>query len=142
MTREESVQKKQEYARAVCVFLADGLRSKRIPLQHAAEIAEKVVENINLIDSEEDFLKFIKNLSKDFEEMIRLEDRIYLNMKIGKREVLEAKVRSFVVTILQSDLRQSVEILDEAVKGQTDIDALGLKFPKFKQYLEGNPNDD
>ncbi|MGE5392841.1 MAG: hypothetical protein ACM3NH_03810 [Candidatus Saccharibacteria bacterium] len=141
MTREESVQKKQEYARAVCVFLADGLRSKRIPLQHAAEIAEKVVENINLIDSEEDFLKFIKNLSKDFEEMVRLEDRVYLNMKIDKRKTLEAKVRGFVVMLLQSDLRQSVEILDEAVKGEADIDALGTKFPKFRQYLENQPND-
>lgn len=141
MITTEAARKKQDYARAVCVFLADGLRSKRVPLQHAAEIAQKVVENINLIDTEKDFLNFIKNLSKDFEELVKLEDRIFMHMKIDERKVMEAKVREFVVTVLQSDLSQAVEILDAAVKSGSKIDELQQKFPKFRQFLENTGND-
>lgn len=139
MNKDDALKKKHEYARAVCVFLADGLRSRRIPLQHAAEIAEKVVENINLIDSEEDFLKFVKNLASDFEELAKLEERIYMRIRIDERKELEAKVRDYVVRMIESDLEQSVRLLEEAVKNGSTLHDLVNKFPRFKKYLEDNP---
>ncbi len=48
----DSAKQKEEYAQAVCYFLAELLRNHRVSLPRAAEISEKVVGNINLIDTE------------------------------------------------------------------------------------------
>src|SRR3989338_4150956 len=91
---------KDAYAKSVCYFLAEQLRTRRISLTRAAEIAQKMVANIRLIDREEDFLTLIKSLSGDFEELVQLEDRVSMSMHVGKRKELEIKVLEFVVRIL------------------------------------------
>src|SRR5437763_250037 len=107
----ENFNKKEEFARAVSLFLAELIRSREITLERAAEIAQKVVENINLIDSEEHFLRFSKELSADFEELFHLHERIRFDIKVNERRHLEQKVRDFVVDMLVQNPKLAYEIL-------------------------------
>ncbi|HYC79427.1 MAG TPA: hypothetical protein VEC17_00180, partial [Candidatus Binatia bacterium] len=61
---------RDHYGRMVCFFLAEGLRSRKISISRAAEIAEKVLNHVNLLDTETAFLNLVKELAKDFEELI------------------------------------------------------------------------
>ncbi len=127
--------KKEEYAKAVCFFLAEMLRSHRITLQRSSEIAQKVVENISLIDTEEEFLKFIKELTADFEDLYKLEQRVILDIQIGKREEMEAQVREFVIVAISENPTLALSILTEAIKENSKTDSLADKFPQFKQFV-------
>jgi hypothetical protein len=127
---------KEAYAQAVCYFLAELLRNHKVALARAAEISQKVLDNINLIDSEAQFLKFIKELSLDFEELIEFTYRIDMHLKAGERALLENRVREFVISVLPTDLKQAAEILQDAVKESCEIAVLYQKFPQFKQFIE------
>jgi hypothetical protein len=130
---------KEEYARQVCLFLAEMIRCRRIKLSRAAEIAQKVVENINLIDSEEQFLKFINELSKDFQEMIYLGARVTFEFQAANRVQSEQYVREFVVLMLGHDLNMALAILQESIKTESReklLENLSIKFPQFKEFLE------
>lgn len=133
-----AINQKNEYAKSVCYFLAEELRTKQISLPRAAEIAQKVVENINLIDTEQDFLLLIKDMTRDFEELFRLEERIQMHVHISARKDLEAKVLEFVENILPQDTNIALQILQEAIKVEINIDDLRKKFPQFSQFLEQN----
>ena len=127
---------KEQYARSICFFLAEQLRVRRVSLARAAEIAQKVMDNLNLIDTEQDFLRFIKALSQDFEELNQLQDRVFMSIHISARRDLETKVREFVVNILPQDTSLVLQILGEAIKDDVKVEDLCLKFPQFKQFLE------
>ena len=127
---------KEEYARDVCYFLAELLRTHKVALPRAAEIAEKVAGNINLIDTESQFLEFIKVISSEFEEMVSLTQRLGLRAKIGQREKLETQVREFVISSLAQDLDGAFQVLNEAIKEGTRQEELCMKFPTFKQFIE------
>lgn len=131
-----SADQKEQYARSVCYFLAELLRTHRLSLLRAAEIAQKVVENINLIDSEENFLKLVKELSSDFEELNKLSDRIQMNIHTSQRKILEDAVRGFVITILPSDTNLALAILQEAIKDHIMIEDLCVKFPQFQVFIK------
>ena len=79
--RMDSQNAKEEYAKQVCLFLAELLRTHKIALPRAAEIAEKVTQNINLIDSEAQFLTLIKQLAQDFQELIHLGELVHMPVK-------------------------------------------------------------
>jgi len=126
---------KDQYAKSVCFFLAEEIRVKQMSLPRAAEIAQKVVDNLNLIDSEQDFLRFIKELSKDFEELFQLQERIQMDIHISTRKNLENKVREFVANILPQDTNLALRLLQEAIKDEINTDDLCKKFPEFQQFL-------
>lgn len=130
------VNKKEEYARAVCYFLAELLRNHRVALPRAAEISEKVLANINLIDTELQFLEFIRVISKDFEELVGFSERIDMHMKVGERQKLDIQVREFVIASLDKDLETAFLVLSEAVKPDACHEVLCGKFPVFKQFIE------
>ncbi|MEJ0021188.1 MAG: hypothetical protein WDN47_01260 [Candidatus Doudnabacteria bacterium] len=131
-----AAEKKNEYAKSVCYFLAEELRIRKISLSRAAEIAQKVVDNINLIDTEQDFLRLIKDLSSDFDELFQLEERIQFGIQISQRKQLEEKVREFVADILPQDTKMALEILQEAIREEIKAEDLRKDFPKFNQFLE------
>lgn len=135
---QAAADQKNEYAKSVCYFLAEELRVRNISLERAAEIAQKVVDNINLIDTEEDFLKLIKDLSRDFEELFRLERRIQIGIKISKRKELEAMVRQFVINILPQDTAMALQILKETIRDGIMEEDLRKDFPKFDLFLKEN----
>ncbi len=132
---------KEAYAQSVCYFLAELLRTHKVALNRAAEISQKVLDNINLIDSEQQFLKFIKELSLDFEELMGLSERINMHIQVDERTNLEAWVRQFVIAVLPADLNQASEVLQEAVKSTCEINSLCGKFPQFKQFIESHVPD-
>jgi hypothetical protein len=128
--------KKEEYAKAVSLFLAELLRTRKISLERAAEIAQKVLHNINLIDSEAQFLKFIKELTSDFQELFQLHERVFLHIKFDERKHMEQKVREFVVRAVVTDLKLASMVLQEAIQEDPSLDKICLKFPEFKAFIE------
>jgi hypothetical protein len=126
---------KDDYARAVCYFLAEQLRTHKTNLRRAAEVAQKVVDNINLLDTEADFLRFIKDLSSDFQELAVLEERIFMGMHFNQRKDLEMKVRDFVAHILPQNSNLALQVLQESVKDGVQIENLSQKFPEFRQFI-------
>jgi hypothetical protein len=133
MSRENN---KNEYARHVALFLAELLRTRRISLDRAAEISQRVVENLNLIDTENHFLEFVKHLAKDFQELFPLEDRINLRIRTKSRSELEKQVEAYATHIMSKDLDQSLAILQEAAKEDLKLIEFYAKFPDFKLYIE------
>ncbi len=131
---ESKTSKKEEYAKAVCMFLGEMLRTRKINLKRSAEIAQKVVENINLIDDEEDFLKLIKELTIDFEEIHKLEKIVIGDVKRSQRLMMEETVREYVISIMAGDPKLALDILVEAIKEETKMEDLYKKFPKFGEF--------
>ena len=136
MNQQKSDNNKEQYARAVSLFLAEELRVRKISLPRAAEIAQKVVENINLIDSEARFLGFIKEISSDFEELFQLQERIDMHMKYNARREFEEQVREFAILTLSNDAALASQVLQEAVNENSEINQLCAKFPQFASFIK------
>ena|SRR3989338_2336501 len=126
---------KNEYAKAVCYFLAEQLRVHKISLARAADIAAKFLQNINLVNSELDFLRLVKELSKDFEELGRLESIVYFRIVEKGRDELERIVRDCVVVTLATDPDLALSMLKEAIHPQAELVSLAKKFPVLNQYI-------
>ncbi|MBI2355658.1 MAG: hypothetical protein HYV13_00440 [Candidatus Doudnabacteria bacterium] len=127
---------KEQYAKLVCLFLAEQLRVKRISLRRAADIAQKVTENLSLIDSEQDFLRLIKELSNDFEELFTFEERVFFWVHTNERNNLEATVRAFAIETIPQDPKLALDVMLAAINDETRLDDLKQKFPSFAQFLE------
>jgi len=136
MTQDQKLKDKNDFAKVVCLFLAEGLRTRKIGLLRASEIAQKVVDNINLLDTETDFLRLIKELSKDFEELVKLEDRVSLYIKSDERTKMETTVKEYVAKVLASNSQMAMDLIKDALKPGTDFKSLAAKYPEFKSYLE------
>ena len=132
---------KEEYAKSVCFFLAELLRTRKITLRRSAEIAQKIIDHINLIDSEEDFLRLIKDMTYDFEELSRLESRVNMHMQVSKRHMMEDEVREFVVNVMGKDARLALSILQTAVSENASVEDLCEKFPQFKEFIQIKNNE-
>jgi len=133
---QDAAAKKDQYAKAVCLFLAEMLRTRKITLKRSSEISQKFLHNINLLDTEEQFLRLIKDMTPEFEELITLEQRVFLHMQIGERENLEAAVVEFVVHTLPVDLATATGVLQEAVNENCQLKDLMSKFPSFGEFME------
>jgi len=133
------LKKQNEYAKAVSLFLAECLRTHRTSLTRAAEIADKVLQNINLIDTEQRFLEFVKILSADFEELHHLGEVFHMHVKIKERQYLEQKVRMFVIQAMSSNMQLASDVLQEAIRESVSIEDLSGKFPEFKQFMIAHP---
>ncbi len=138
MSAELKLKNKEDYARVVCMFLAEGLRSRNITLVRGAEIAQKVYDNLNLLDSEQDFLRLIKELSNDFEELLQLEQRVNMYVASDQRAKMEKLVKEFVAAAMVSDSKTALDLIHEATKPDSTIESLKKTFPKFQEYLETN----
>ena len=128
--------RKEEYAKQICLFLAELLRTHRITLERAAEIAERVTQNINLIDSEEQFLGLVKTMTADFQELFNLGQRVDMHIGVNKRMAMENNVREFVITFLAKDATLALNVLQEAIKEHVGVNDLCARFPEFKQFIQ------
>jgi predicted transcriptional regulator len=134
-------QKKQNFGKAICLFLAEGMRSREIGLARAADIAEKVVSNINLIDTEEDFYNLIKELSKDFEELKKLNKKLVKAVKNAEQEKMEKSVKEYVSRILSHDSKLALTLMQEACKPGANLQNLREQFPSFDFFIKENENE-
>jgi hypothetical protein len=128
-------EKRELFARQVCLFAAEHLRDSRLTLKQVREIISSVADNINLVDTEEDALKLIQELSKDYHSLIKLERMVSINLQSSSHEKMKILVLEFVGKVLVKDPKIAAEITEEAVKDNIDIDGLANKFPEFKNYL-------
>jgi hypothetical protein len=133
---ELKLKNKSDYAQAVCLFLAEGLRTRKITLKRAADISQKVATHLNLLDTERDFLKLVKELAIDFEELIRLEQRVHVYIQSDDRTRMEHKVKEFAISIMPQDTESALAIMESASKDGVSIDMLASKFPKFKEFIQ------
>jgi hypothetical protein len=122
---------KEEYVKMVCHFLAEGLRTRRIGIRRAEEIAEKVLAHVNVIDSESDFLHLVKELAHDFDEMISFENKLLLGRVTKERRELENKAQEYAIRMLPVDPVKAMGALKDACKDGTTMDAMRLKYPDF-----------
>lgn len=120
----------------VCQFLAEGMRSRKLTLKRASEITEKVLANYNLIDSEADFLSLIKELSKDFEELSKLEKDVLKQRHMDQRRHMENLVKDYVISNLHLHPQVSLTIMEEASKESSNLEALKQKFPEFNLFVQ------
>ncbi|HTL39700.1 MAG TPA: hypothetical protein VL306_02720 [Methylomirabilota bacterium] len=127
--------KKEEYAREVCMFLGEQLRTHHLTLARSADIAQKVLENLNLIDTETDFLKFIKELERDFQELVALSSKLSFEKEISDRQEMEASVREFAISMLPQDVSLALSVLEDAIKEKVTLAQLIKKFPNFDDFL-------
>lgn len=133
--------RKEEFAKLTCLFLAEQMRIKTISLERASEIAQKVVANLNLLDTEQDFLKFIKELTSDFEELVHLEQRVFMHAEVNERRQMENQVKDFVISVLTHDANLALNIMEAAIKDGTKLEHLSQSFPEFKNYMEKTSHD-
>lgn len=138
MPAELTHKDKNQFAYMVCLFLAEGMRTRKISLKRAGEIAEKVLANINLIDTEEDFLKLIKELSKDFEELLMLENKVLKQRSLDMKRDMEVKVREFSIQVLPTNPKLALLILEKAAENDASLESLAQTFPEFAEYLKKN----
>jgi hypothetical protein len=131
----EAMGSKKDFARATCLFLAEELRYHKVCLRRAAEIAEKMLDNMNLMDKEEDFLRLVKELSKDFEELEGLEKQVYRHMQDVDRSRMEFCVQQFVIHNVSRDPKLSLNILQDATAEDANFELLTLKYPEFKKFV-------
>lgn len=137
MTNEAS-DPKELYAKSLCYFLAEMLRTRKIELKRAADIGQKFAQNVNLIDTEKDYLRFIKDMSSDFEELFFLGQRIEITVTTNPQRELETRVREFVASILPLDTNLALLVLEKSIKDDASVEALRKKFPKFDQFISQN----
>lgn len=135
MSSNTTEEKRELFAKQVCLFAAEHLRDSRLTLSQIRVIISSVTQNINLVDTEEDALKLIKELSKDYHSLVKLEKIIFLSLEQSKRERLRTLVIEYVSKLLIKDPKAAAEITEEAVKDNIDIDQLQTKFPEFKKFI-------
>lgn len=135
MPNVTATEHREEFAKSVCLFLAEQIRIRKITLKRAAEIAQKVVAHMNLLDTEHDFLQLIKELTKDFDELVKLEEHVFLHAKMSERNDMEHHVKDFVVSILSRDSKLALQILTDATADGADYQKLLEKFPEFNDYM-------
>jgi hypothetical protein len=129
-----SLTPQEHYGRMVCLFLAEGLRTRHISVKRAADIAEKVLAHFNLLDSETAFMSFVKELSLEFQELGKLQSKIVKDSHHANRRGWEKAVQEYATGILHSDSRHALDILESASHPDAKLEDILKKFPRFKQF--------
>lgn len=127
---------KEDFARITCFYLADLLRMGKIKKEEASKIAAQIVSHINLVDTLENFLKLIKELSKDFESLLGLEERVATEITKEKNQHLQTVVEDFIKDIISKDTKLAANILQEAGRPTASVEGLKIQFPQFNEYLQ------
>lgn len=126
---------KEKYIKILCLFLAEEMRVHNIELDRAAFVARKVMQNINLLDSEKDFLSLIKELSKDFNELVRFGQHLEYSSAIKSRRNWEQFVTDYVVSNLTNNMHTALQIVEDASQPDMSLDILKKKYPEFGDYI-------
>jgi len=127
---------KQRFIKTVNVFLADLHHLGKITWDRAEKIAQNFFRHINLLDEEEDFLKLIEELSKDFEELHELTVRIKRSIHADKRRQMENNAREFAIFMMTNNARAASDFLKEVLQEGVSEDYLSEKFPEYGHFLQ------
>lgn len=105
-------------------------------LVRVCEIAEKVVDHMNILHDEKDFLNLVKELSKDFEELHVLEEKMVEKQRQIERELFDDMIKEFVVHILPTNSKIALAVLEDSTRTGLDTEALQAKYPEFKKFKD------
>jgi hypothetical protein len=126
---------KDNSAHLFCLFLAEEMRQRSISLGEAKEMARAVVSHKNLIDNEEHLLHLVMELSKDFPQLKRFEQKLAIYIERKGRTEAERKVTEFVASIMDRDQNLAMQILDDAIDSGNSLEILMKKYPQFAEFL-------
>ena len=134
-------EKQEQYSKSVALFLAELLRTRKITLQRAADIASKVVQNLNLLDTEQDFLRLIKEMSGDFEELMYLQELVQIDVRVNERKEMENHVRHFAVKIMVTDIKLASQVLQDATAENIKFEDLRTKYPELDAFVQHHTHE-
>jgi hypothetical protein len=126
------------FSQLVALFLSEILRSRKTSLKRIAEIASLVVEKMKNQNSETEVLKIITDIQKDFEEVSILKQTLHFGYGKLEAAAFEREIKEYASLVFSYNLAESAEFLQEASKGNANIQELCLKYPKFCSYLVKN----
>ncbi|MBI4050036.1 MAG: hypothetical protein HY398_01145 [Candidatus Doudnabacteria bacterium] len=125
----------EEMAKAVCLFLAEMLRTRRATLKRCAEIAASVVDKLDMIRTEVEFLSAVRQMESDFQELTHLESDLTFRYQVAERQKMEELVREFAIANLPGDPERAVVIMEESLKAGSTLEGLQKKFPDFNEFV-------
>jgi hypothetical protein len=123
----------------VCLFLAEEMRQHTISLGEAKQIARAIVLHKNLIDSEEHLLHLIMELSKDYPQLKKFEQKLVIYIEKQSRSESEKKITEFVASIMDQDQNLAMKILEDAIDAHNNLETLSQKYPKFAEFINQKP---
>ena len=129
---------KEKLAKAVCLFLAEMLRTREVTLRRGAEIAAQVVDQLGEIKSEIHFLEIVREMEYEFQELKQLEKDLVFYHEVDKREKMEKLVRQYAVNYLPDNPEAAVDIMEEALKPDITLEDLAKKFVDFAKFINKN----
>ena len=132
----QKISPKDNAAHQFCLFLAEEMRMHTISLGEAKEMARAIVAHKNLIDNEEHLLRLVMELSKDYPQLKKFEQKLAVYIERQGRSEAEKKVTEFVANIMDADQNLAIAILSDAIDGNNNLDMLCNKYPKFAEFLK------
>jgi len=133
---------KENMSKAVCLFFAEMLRTRKVKLDRCADIAAEIVNRLESIGSEKQFLDAVKELEFEFQELKTLKNDLLQVTSMSSRQQMEQIVREYAIQILPHDPKQSILLLEEALKSESTLISLSKRFSDFakfaEDYLESN----
>jgi len=130
-----SIDRQFEFAELIALFLAEVIRSRRTSLRRAAEISRHVVLEIKGINGEEDALRMLTNIEKDFEEVATLKQALHFGYGKSSIKVFEGEIKEYASRVFVTDMVMSSEFLQDAAKSGMTIQELCLKYPEFCNFV-------
>lgn len=126
---------KEKLSKAVCLFLAEMLRTRSMSLERSAEIAAGIVEQLDEIQNEMHFLEVVREMEYEFQELKQLERDLVFYNQVGERERMEEVVRQYAINYLPDNPEAAVEIMEKALLSGTTLDDLIHEFPEFEKFV-------
>lgn len=126
------------YRQLIALFLAEVIRSRHTTIHRAAEVARAVVHGFEQIHTEEDALRYVTDIEREFEEVGRLRQALHFGNKPFEVSVYEQEIREYAARLFEQDMVTSSEFLQVAAKKHMTIQELCVKYPDFCEYLYRN----
>lgn len=125
---------REKFAMAVCEFLSEMLRTRRVSLTRGTEIAAALLPRLEQIRTEEEFHRAVRELEFEFQEMRQLGDELQLHSKISERKEMEKLVRDYAAEELPLNPGVAVKIMQDALLPGMTPDWLLRKYPELNSY--------
>ena len=129
---------KEQCARAACLFFAEELRSNRLKIGRAAEMAKLITQNMNLVDTDLDFLVLLENLGASDDAFLLLHKRIKHLIQKDTKTRNETLVHKFVLETLPFNSELARKILHDSVDEGLNLESLCVKYPQLRQFVNKN----
>ncbi len=119
----------------VALFLAETIRSRRTSLSRAAEISQRVLDNLPLLKSEDQTLSILTDIEKDFQEVSALKQALHFGYQTSDIKVYEPEIKDYAARIFTTDMHKSAAFLKDASEPGATIQRLCVLYPDFCQFL-------